>query len=65
MAEIEQSPQRGLWEKLIDAIIKKWFCTHDWKYIHKDDVEDIFGGRYTMYHFFCQKCGKYKRIKSF
>ncbi len=51
--------------KLIGAIIKKWFCYHEWECRHRTYVIDDFGGTYVVYHFFCRKCDKYKRIKSY
>ncbi|KWR51897.1 hypothetical protein [Phocaeicola sp.] len=53
---------------LIDAIIKKWFCCHEWEYLFERRVEvvDDWGDSswYTVRHYFCKKCGKYKKIKS-
>ena len=53
---------------LIDAIIKKWFCCHEWEYLFERRVEavDDWGDSswYTVSHYFCKKCGKYKKIKS-
>lgn len=55
-------------KRLIDAIIKKWFCCHEWEYLFERRVEavDDWGDRswYTVRHYFCKKCGKYKKIKS-
>lgn len=55
-------------KRLIDAIIKKWFCGHEWEFLFTRDVEvvDDWGGNssYIVYHYFCKKCGKYKRIAS-
>ena len=55
-------------KNLIDAIIKKWFCCHEWEYLFERRVEvvDDWGDRswYTVRHYFCKKCGKYKKIKS-
>lgn len=55
-------------KRLIDAIIKKWFCCHEWEFLFERKVEvvDDWGDSswYTVYHYFCKKCGKYKKIKS-
>lgn len=52
-------------KRLVDAIIKKWFCLHEWEFVFQEDVEISSGGLYHVYHFFCKKCGKYKRIKTY
>lgn len=51
-------------KRLIDAIIKKWFCCHEWIYLYDDVVKDDFGGTHNISHYLCHKCGKFKRIKS-
>lgn len=55
-------------KRLIDAIIKKWFCCHEWELTDKRRVEvvDDFGDSsyYTVFHYFCKKCGKHRKIKS-
>lgn len=55
-------------KRLIDAIIKKWFCCHEWEFLFERKVEvvDDWGDSswYTVRHYFCKKCGKYKKIKS-
>lgn len=41
-------------KRLIDAIIKKWFCCHEWKEIGRRNVvvEHDFGeSRYTVIHY--------------
>ena len=49
-------------KRLIDAIIKKWLCGHEWELLFTRDVEvvDDWSGNssYTVYHYFCKKCGK-------
>lgn len=54
-------------KRLIDAIIKKWLCCHEWELICERWVEynDTDGNEkvYTVRHYFCKKCGKYKRIE--
>lgn len=53
---------------LIECIIKKWFCCHEWEFLFERDVEEVddWGDSsiYTTRHYFCKKCGKYKKIKS-
>lgn len=49
----------------IKKLINKWACCHDWEIWHTVDVTDDFGGRYTVYHLCCRKCGKLKKVKSF
>lgn len=55
-------------KRLIDAIIKKWFCCHEWELVDERRVEvvDDFGDSsyYTVFHYFCKKCGKHRKIKS-
>ena len=55
-------------KRLVDAIIKKWFCCHEWEFLFERDVEEVYdwgdSGSYTTRHYFCKKCGKYKKIKS-
>lgn len=51
-------------KRLIDAIIKKWFCCHKWELIIEDEVSCNGHKSYVMFHFVCKKCGKYKRVKS-
>ena len=38
---------------LFKNLIEKMSCKRD------------FGGKYTVYHFVCKKCGKFKKVKSF
>lgn len=52
-------------KEYFDMIMKKLFCLHDWKAWKE---VDIYSGnelpRYTIYHFHCKKCGKFKSVKS-
>ena len=50
--------------KLIENLIEKWACNHDWKQIEHIKVSDDFGGSYHKFLFVCKKCGKFKWIKS-
>lgn len=52
-------------KRLIDAIIAKWLCCHEWAFQYKEQVDTDFGGWYEVRHYFCKKCGKYKRIKTY
>ena len=52
-----------MWKALIN-LIEKWGCHHDWEHWKTVDVNDLFHGTYTVYHFCCKKCGKFKTVKS-
>lgn len=45
--------------KLTDAIINKWFCLHEWK----PAAEIKTSGTVTGVIYFCNKCGKSKRLE--
>lgn len=52
---------KQLIKKLLQQIKDKWFCLHDW---------ELCGGQfnvgtYSIYHFKCKKCGKFKKVKSY
>ena len=49
----------------LKSLIEKWACRHKWKSWKTVNVTDDFGGRYTVYHFVCTECGKFKKIKCF
>lgn len=49
----------------IKEILRKWSCHHKWELWETVNVRDDFGGRYTVYHFVCKNCGKFKKVKSF
>ena len=63
-------------KRLVDAIIKKWFCCHEWELIDteevivKDSNKEEWGyiktieKRYLVKHYFCKKCGRYLKITS-
>ena len=36
-------------------------CFHDWEQWHHIRVEDDLGGSWTVFHFKCKKCGKFKK----
>lgn len=50
---------------LLKQILEKWACKHEWEVWDKVNVKDDFGGRYTVTHFVCKKCGKFKKVKCF
>lgn len=50
--------------ELINKLIAKWACSHDWEQWHHTRVEDGYGGSWTVFHFKCKKCGKFKKVKS-
>lgn len=50
--------------KLIDAIIAKWLCCHEWEISLKERINDG-DSVYYIHHYFCKKCGKYRRIQTF
>lgn len=50
---------------LIRQLFQKWSCHHKWELWETVNVRDDFGGRYTVYHFVCKNCGKFKKVKSY
>ena len=52
-----------MWKALIN-LIDKWGCHHDWEHWNIVNVDDSLRGTYTVYHFYCKKCGKFKSVKS-
>lgn len=51
-------------KELLKKIIEKWACMHEWNAWHTVNVETDYGDRYSVFHFMCKKCGKFKKIKS-
>ncbi len=51
-------------KEVIKGISNKFFCCHDWQHWHTSKVEADFE-RYSIFHFKCKKCGKFKKVKSF
>lgn len=49
---------------LIKALLKKWSCCHNWEHWKTVDIECGWGDTYGVYHFYCTKCGKFKKVKS-
>lgn len=55
---------KQLVKELLQQVKDKWFCLHDWELWKTVHVETDLGGTYTVYHFKCKKCGKFKKVKS-
>lgn len=52
--------------KLLDKIIQKWFCSHEWeerKLIEAYDNDNSIIPHTIHYIYICKKCGKIKIIK--
>lgn len=52
--------------KLLDKIIQKWFCSHEWeerKLIETYDNDNSIRPHTIHYIYICKKCGKIKTIK--
>lgn len=52
-------------KNLLQQIKDKWFCLHDWEQWKTIHVETDLGSTYSVYHFRCKKCGKFKKVKSY
>ena len=50
---------------VVKNLLDKWACKHEWEHWHTANVSDDMGGRYTVFHFVCKKCGKFKKVKNF
>lgn len=53
-------------KKIIDSILNKYFCCHNWEIFHKyetfaTDNTDELPTR-TIIHILCTKCGKIKKL---
>ena len=49
--------------KIIDDILSKLFCKHDWQHLNTYRWDgDLFGTRWEE-TYVCKKCGKFKKIK--
>ena len=51
--------------EFISALFEKWSCKHDWERWQTIHVTDDWGGSYHIYHFKCNKFGKFKKVKSY
>ena len=52
-------------KEFISAILEKLACKHDWELWRTINVTETWGGYYNVFHFKCNKCGKFKKIKSY
>lgn len=52
-----------MWKALIQ-IIEKWGCHHEWTLWKDVSVESYDGSTWHIFHFYCKKCGKFKKVKS-
>ena len=52
-------------KEFISAILEKIACKHDWERWQTVHVTEDWGGSYHIYHFRCNKCGKFKKVKSY
>ena len=53
---------------LIDAIINKWFCRHEWELMYERKVtawDELGCNKYIARYYVCKKCGRYKKTKSY
>jgi hypothetical protein len=55
----------GQIKKKLCQILDKLGCHHEWEHIGTVNVESDFSGTYSIYHFVCKKCGKFKKVKSY
>lgn len=51
-------------KEFISVLFEKWACKHDWKQWTTIHVTSDFGESYHIFHFKCNKCGKFKKVKS-
>lgn len=55
-------------KQIIKQIVDKLFCCHRYKLFKEIRVDntgiDYDGSRYSIYIFKCEKCGKFKKVKS-
>ena len=52
-------------KEFISALFEIWACKHEWERWQTIHVTDDLGGSYHVYHFKCNKCGKFKKVKSY
>ena len=45
-------------------LFSKWACHHEWREWTQVRVNDDLFGSFTIHHFVCNKCGKFKKVKS-
>ena len=54
-----------IFKEFISAILEKIACKHEWEHWQTINVTDDWGGYYNIFHFKYNKCGKFKKIKSY
>ena len=52
-------------KEFVSAILEKLTCKHEWEHWQTINVTDDLGGYYNIFHFKCNKCGKFKKVKSY
>jgi len=52
-----------MWKAII-KLIEKWGCMHDYEFETKTVVSDDMGQSYNVYLYKCEKCGKFKKVKT-
>lgn len=50
--------------RLLNELIEKLCCKHEWMEYERWRINTDFGGVYTCILFICKKCGKMKKVKS-
>lgn len=54
--------------KIIESILSKWFCCHNWDVLHqyqifsKNNTGEL--PNRTIVHMYCTKCGKIKKLNN-
>lgn len=54
-------------KEIINKLLEKWMCKHDWDLFKHIQVYDDFSGDMAsghIYIFICKKCGKIKKVKN-
>ena len=52
-----------MWKALV-KLVEKWACHHEWEQWKTVNVNHDIFGTYAYFHFYCKKCGKFKRVIS-
>jgi hypothetical protein len=51
-------------KKVIQRLIDKWTCLHQWEEVGSTDYYEPYEGRWcTRKRFYCSRCGGFKRIE--
>ena len=53
-----------IFKEFISALFEKCSCEHEWKPWQISCVTDEWGRFCQIFHFKCNKCGKFKKVKS-